>query len=53
LGGPRQGRILFTREGPRNLWIMNPDGTGQFRITDDDDPWHHRSIAGSLSPDGQ
>lgn len=49
--GPWPGRIVFLRESPRGIWIMNLDGTGQTLLTDE---WLHQSPSGaSLSPDGQ
>ena len=47
------GRIAFWREAPRNVWIMNADGTGQLQLTPDNDPWLHGPPTVALSPDGQ
>ena len=50
--GPLPGRIAFVREAPRNIWIMNADGTNQFQVSADDDPWFHAPPRVALSPDG-
>jgi Tol biopolymer transport system component len=50
--GPWPGRIAFWRDGPRSIWVMNPDGTGQVQLTPDNDPWHHGGANVALSPDG-
>jgi Tol biopolymer transport system component len=51
--GSLPGRIAFWREAPRNVWIMNADGTGQLQLTPDNDPWLHGPPTVALSPDGQ
>ena len=48
------GRIVYIQESPRGIYLMNPDGSGQTRVTADLDPWlHGLPGSASLSPDGQ
>jgi TolB protein len=50
--GAAPGRIAFTTEGPRTIWIMNADGTGRTKLMPDNDPLFHQPPTVALSPDG-
>jgi len=48
----RDGRILYTatRSGSVDIWIMNPDGSGQTQLTSNEGNWNGRP---RVTPDGR